>query len=98
MTAVAGCGSGPDIQVTEDRLMAALALGGVTKTVTAPLPPNSTAPWPVITVILLTYSIAIMCPLPIPRMATSENWPGRDGRPLYNDFRNLIKIQMATLL
>lgn len=23
MTAVAGCGSGPDIQVTEDRLMAA---------------------------------------------------------------------------
>ena len=28
MTAVAGCGSGPDIQVTEDRLMAALALAG----------------------------------------------------------------------
>ena len=37
MTAVAGCGSGPDIQVTEDRLMAggSNGRGGVTKTVTA---------------------------------------------------------------
>ena len=53
MTAVAGCGSGPDIQVTEDRLMAggSNGRGGVTKTVTAR---QLSAPCPVITVILLT--------------------------------------------
>ena len=57
MTAVAGCGSGPDIQVTEDRLMArevVQAMGGVTKTVVTAPTANSTAPCPVITVILLT--------------------------------------------
>ena len=57
MTAVAGCGSGPDIQVTEDRLMVrevVQAMGGVTKTVVTAPTANSTAPCPVITVILLT--------------------------------------------